>query len=115
MVEVDEVPLAISTVDEDYKQAVSTADGDDKQSVSTVDEVLEDKQATINAEDAYTLPRSVTTADILDMTANFLRKPCSSPWFHGGSVFCGVVETGEKVAVKRLQKKLPNSEFLAQV
>ncbi|XP_042040980.1 pto-interacting protein 1-like isoform X2 [Salvia splendens] len=109
VVEVDEVPRAISTIDKDDKQVVSTVDGDDKQSVSTVDDVLEDKQATINEEDANMLPRSVTTTDILDMTANFLRKPCTSPWFRG------VVETGEKVAVKILHKKLPNSEFLAQV
>ncbi|KAL1542001.1 non-specific serine/threonine protein kinase [Salvia divinorum] len=62
-------------------------------------------------EDDDKLQIAVSAADILDMTDNFSTMCLSDQ----SNVFHGVLETGQEVSIKRLSKKIPDHEFLAQI
>lgn len=82
-----------------------------KESVDSVDE-LEKEQ---NVREPIGGPAAFQLAEIKDITDDFGSRHWIANGITGGSIFHGVLKSGQDAAIKRHYKNLPNQEFLEQV
>lgn len=65
--------------------------------------------------DANISVTAISQAELQDITDYFSSKFLIANGSSGGSLFRGVLKSGKVAAIKRLNKKLPDQEFLVQV
>ena len=94
--------------DDGFKK--ETNEEDDASECKQTDDGFEKELKNIN-----TVPIAIRASEIMLVTDGFDGNYWIASGSNGGSIFYGVLKTGQDAAIKRLYKKLPDEEFLAQV